>query len=150
MASLAMTRAEREAFLEAVRVGVISIADGARGPLTVPIWYGYEAGGDLWVITERDSRKGKLLLGVDRFSLCVQTEVAPYKYVSVEGPIIALERADRERHGRVMAHRYLGKEGGDAYIAATASEDSSYDGSIVVRMRPERWLTVDYARAFGS
>ena len=57
MSSLAMTRAEREAFLAAVHVGVISLADGERGPLTVPIWYGYEPGGELWIVTDRDSRK---------------------------------------------------------------------------------------------
>jgi nitroimidazol reductase NimA-like FMN-containing flavoprotein (pyridoxamine 5'-phosphate oxidase superfamily) len=144
-----MSRAEREAFLAAVRVGVISISDDARGPLTVPIWYGYEPGGELWVVTDRDSRKGKLLLKVDRFSLCVQTETPPYKYVSVEGPIVTLERAELERHTRVLAHRYLGKEAGDGYIKATGASDDT-DGSIVVRMRPERWLTVDYTKAFGG
>ena len=149
MPSLAMSRAEREVFLAAVRVGVISIADDGRGPLTVPIWYGYEPGGDLWLVTDRESRKGKLLLKADRFSLCAQTETPPYQYVSVEGPIVTLERAELERHTRVLAHRYLGKEGGDAYIKATGASDES-DGSIVVSMRPERWLTVDYRKAFGG
>ena len=149
MASLAMSRAEREAFLAAVRVGVISIADDGRGPLTVPIWYGYEPGDDLWIITDRESRKGKLLLKADRFSLCAQTETPPYQYVSVEGPIVTLERAELERHTRVLAHRYLGKEGGDAYVKASGASDES-DGSIVVTMRPERWLTVDYRKAFGG
>ena len=149
MASLAMSRAEREAFLAAVRVGVISIADDGRGPLTVPIWYGYQPGGELWIVTDRESRKGKLLLKADRFSLCAQTETAPYQYVSVEGPIVTLERAELERHTRVLAHRYLGKEGGDAYVKATGASDES-DGSIVVTMRPERWLTVDYRKAFGG
>ena len=36
MADTRMSRAERETFLAAVRVGVLSIADDARGPLTVP------------------------------------------------------------------------------------------------------------------
>ena len=147
MASLAMTRAEREAFLAGVHVGVISLADGARGPLTVPIWYGYEPGGEVWFVTDRDSRKGKLLLLVDRLSLCVQTESPPYKYVSVEGPIAAIERADLERHRRVLAHRYLGKELGESYLAGSGAEDE--DNNIVVRLRPERWLTVDYGKAFG-
>ena len=148
MASLAMTRAEREAFLAGVHVGVISLADGARGPLTVPIWYGYEPGGDVWIVTERDSRKGKLLVALDRFSLCAQTEAPPYKYVSVEGPITALEIAQLERHQRVLAHRYLGKELGDQYIAQSGASDR--DGTIVVRMRPERWLSVDYTKAYGG
>ena len=143
-----MSRAEREAFLAAVRVGVISIADDGRGPLTVPIWYGYEPGGELWVVTDRESRKGKLLMNVDRFSLCAQTETPPYQYVSVEGPIVALERALVEQHTRVLAHRYLGREGGDAYIKMTGASDET-DRSIVVRMRPERWLTVDYRKSYG-
>ena len=146
MSSLTMTRAEREAFLAAVRVGVLSIADGARGPLAVPVWYGYEPGGELWFVTDRDSRKGKLLLLVDRVSLCAQTETPPYQYVSIEGPIAAIERADLERHRRALAHRYLGRELGDRYIAGSSAED---DGSIVVRVKTERWLTVDYGKAFG-
>ena len=146
MADTRMTRAEREAFLAAVRVGMVGIADGLRGPLAVPVWYGYEPGGEVWFVTERDSRKGKLLLLVDRISLCVQTESPPYKYVSVEGPIEAIERADLERHRRVLAHRYLGKQLGDGYLAASGAAGEE---NIVVRLRPERWLTVDYSKAFG-
>jgi len=52
--SLAMSRQEREAFLAALHVGVISIERPGRGPLTVPIWYGYEPGGDLWIMIESD------------------------------------------------------------------------------------------------
>lgn len=148
MADTRMSRAEREAFLAAVRVGVLSIADGARGPLTVPVWYGYEPGGEVWFVTERDSRKGQRLLLVDRVSLCVQTETPPYQYVSIEGPIAAIELADLERHSRVLAHRYLGRELGDRYLAGSGPDDR--DGSIVVRIRPERWLTVDYGKAFGA
>ena len=149
MADTRMSRAEREAFLSDVRVGVLSIADGSRGPLTVPVWYGYERGGEVWFVTDRDSRKGKRLLLVDRISLCVQTETPPYKYLSVEGPIAGIELADLERHRRVLAHRYLGKELGDRYLAASDAEGEG-DSSIVVRLRPERWLSVDYAKAFGG
>ena len=140
-----MSRSERETFLAAVRVGVVSIADGARGPLAIPVWYGYAPGGDVWFVTDRDSRKGKRLLLVDRISLCVQTETPPYQYVSVEGPIAGIERADLERHSRVLAHRYLGPELGDRYLAGSPGDR---DGSVVVRLRPERWLSVDYSKAF--
>jgi nitroimidazol reductase NimA-like FMN-containing flavoprotein (pyridoxamine 5'-phosphate oxidase superfamily) len=143
-----MSKSEREAFLAALHVGVISIPDPARGPLTVPIWYDYEPGGELWVITDRTSRKGKLLAKGARISLCTQTESLPYQYVSVEGPIVAIEPADRERHARPMAHRYLGKDLGDQYVVATAGERDAAGGSVVVRMRPERWLSVDYNKQF--
>jgi nitroimidazol reductase NimA-like FMN-containing flavoprotein (pyridoxamine 5'-phosphate oxidase superfamily) len=146
MASVTMTKDERESFLADVHVGVIAIPEPGRGPLTVPIWYAYEPGGELWVLTDRTSRKGRLLAMQQRISLAAQTEAPPYKYVSVEGPVVAIEPADVERHGRPMARRYLGEQLGDQYVAMTASER---DGSIVVRMRPERWLTVDYAKQFA-
>jgi hypothetical protein len=49
--SLALSEHERQAFLAGVHVGVISM-ERADGPsLTVPIWYGYEPGGLVWIIT---------------------------------------------------------------------------------------------------
>jgi nitroimidazol reductase NimA-like FMN-containing flavoprotein (pyridoxamine 5'-phosphate oxidase superfamily) len=117
--SLAMTRQEREAFLADVHVGIISIPDEGRGPLTVPIWYAYDPGGELRVVTARASRKGRLLAHAGRFSLCAQTETPPYKYVSVEGPVMATEAADLERDVRPLAHRYLGAAMGDRYIEQT-------------------------------
>ena len=56
--SLAMTKEERESFLADVHVGVISVAEDGQGPLTVPIWYSCEPGGEVRVITARMSRKG--------------------------------------------------------------------------------------------
>jgi nitroimidazol reductase NimA-like FMN-containing flavoprotein (pyridoxamine 5'-phosphate oxidase superfamily) len=145
--SLAMTRSEREAFLAALHVGVISISEPGHGPLTVPIWYAYEPGGEVWVLTDRDSRKGKLLEVGKRISLCAQTETPPYQYVSVEGPIVAIDASDRERHARPMARRYLGAELGDRYVEATSSERNA-GASVIVRMRPARWLSVDYNKQF--
>jgi nitroimidazol reductase NimA-like FMN-containing flavoprotein (pyridoxamine 5'-phosphate oxidase superfamily) len=143
--SLAMTKQEREAFLADVHVGVISIEEAGRGPLTVPIWYDYQPGGELWFITDRGSRKGKALDAAGRFSLCAQTETVPYKYVTVEGPIVAVEPTDQERVGRPMAHRYLGPELGDQYLEATRADEASRE-SVCYRMRPAHWLTVDYAK----
>ncbi len=142
--SLRMTKTEREAFLADLHVGIISIAEEGRGPLTVPIWYSYQPGGEVRIITEKASRKGQLLERASRFSFCVQTESPPYKYVSVEGPIAGMETADVERDSRPMARRYLGDEIGDQYIEATRSERQGQ--SVLIRMKPERWLTVDYAK----
>ena len=110
----------------------------------MPIWYSYEPGGELRIVTGKTSRKARLLQHAGRFSMCVQTETLPYKYVSVEGPVVAVEPADLERDRRPLAHRYLGAQAGDRYIEKTRME---HTGNVVVRMRPERWLTVDYAKA---
>jgi hypothetical protein len=143
--SLIMTKQEREAFLADVHVGIISISEEGRGPLTVPIWYAYDPGRDLRIMTPRESRKGQLLARASRFSLCVQTENPPYKYVSVEGPIISTEGADIERDLRPLARRYLGKEGGDRYVEETRHLPMHAD-NVLIRMRPERWLTTDYSK----
>jgi nitroimidazol reductase NimA-like FMN-containing flavoprotein (pyridoxamine 5'-phosphate oxidase superfamily) len=143
--SFAMTTAEREAFLRDVHVAIIAIADEGRGPLTVPIWYSYEATGELQIITDRDSRKGQLIARQRRFSLCVQTETPPYRYVSVEGPVTAMEPVDVETHLRPLARRYLGEQGGDRYVATTGGQASRSE-TVVIRMRPEHWLSVDYGK----
>ena len=144
--TFAMSNEERETFLADVRIGILSIEEAGRGPLAVPVWYDYEAGGDLWFVTDRDSKKGRLLAEGQRISLCVQTETPPYKYVSVEGPISEISAADVEIVTRPMARRYLGLEGGDAYIASTGGSEER-GGSIVVRIAPSRWLTVDYTKS---
>jgi PPOX class probable F420-dependent enzyme len=144
--SFNMSRSEREAFLAEAHIGLIAIAEPGRGPLCVPIWYGYEPGGEVWIVTERGSRKGRLLRQGERISVCAQTEAPPYKYVSVEGPITSITPSDLETHERVLAHRYLGPKQGDLYIEATRAENPV--DNLLVRMRPERWLSVDYAKQF--
>ena len=50
-----------------------------------------------------------------------------------------------ERDIRPLAHRYLGKDFGDRFVAETTGEHSA-GATILIRMRPERWNTVDYSR----
>jgi nitroimidazol reductase NimA-like FMN-containing flavoprotein (pyridoxamine 5'-phosphate oxidase superfamily) len=133
-----MTKDEREAFLAGVHVAVVGISEENRGPLTAPVWYWYEPGGDIWFETQPDSRKGKLMQVGKRISLCVQDENPPYAYVSVEGPIMEIADEDRELHEIPMAIRYMGEQAGREYIGnLPPSEWKRYI------MRPERWLTLD-------
>jgi len=145
---LSMTHAEREAFLADVRVGVLSIPEPGRGPLAAPIWYGYEHGGEIWLVTGRDSRKGRLLASGLRVAFVVQSEAPPYRYVSVEGPVTSVAPSPGDAEERQLAHRYLGREAGDAYVASTAARRAA-EPNVLVRIRPERWLSVDYRKAFA-
>lgn len=138
-----MSESERQEFLAALHVGVISIERADGPPLAVPIWYGYEPGGLVWILTSADSVKGRLLQAAQRFSLCAQSEEPPfYKYVSVEGPIVGTSPADLETDSRPLAHRYFGPDLGDAYLAQAGG-----DGSLKFSMRPERWWSVDYGKS---
>ncbi len=56
--------------------------------------------------------------------------------------MVAIDPLDEEER-RLIARRYLGPEAGDAYIVATAGE---VEGYVVVRMRPEHWLSADYGK----
>jgi hypothetical protein len=140
--SLAMTKADREAFLAETRVAVVSIPEPGRGPLTLPIWHIYEPCGDVRFVTGGSSRKARLLRAAGRMSLCVQEETPPYRYVSVEGPV-TIGRPDFERDVRPTALRYLGAPMGEVYLQAIASQ---HEGAILVRVRPEHWLSVDYRK----
>ena len=135
-----MTQSERETFLADLHVGVLGIQRQNRGPLTVPIWYDYIPGGVVWMITNQESIKGRLLKDVARISLCAQSEQPPYKYVSVEGTFAISPATDAKLLH--MAVRYLGEEQGKGYAA-----QGSGDGGIVVSITPESWLTVDYAKS---
>ncbi|CAB4618278.1 unannotated protein [freshwater metagenome] len=140
MSALAMSTAEKEQFLADLHVGVLSIERADGPPLTVPVWYIYEPGGELWFLIDLDSLKGHLLQKSMRFSLCAQSESLPYKYVSVEGTA-TISAADKELHSRPMAHRYLGPIEGDKYV-----DRGSDSGSVRVSTRPERWFSVDYSK----
>jgi nitroimidazol reductase NimA-like FMN-containing flavoprotein (pyridoxamine 5'-phosphate oxidase superfamily) len=141
MSQLSMTKEEREAFLGDPHVGVISIEDPGRAPLSAPIWYGYTPDKGVWILTDRDSKKGVALEKAGRFALVAQQEDMPYKYVSVEGAIIETRVADTDADSRPMAWRYFGEEFGNAYVDSQTGE-----ASYLYRMQPERWLTVDYAK----
>jgi nitroimidazol reductase NimA-like FMN-containing flavoprotein (pyridoxamine 5'-phosphate oxidase superfamily) len=144
--AVTMSGEEREAFLADVHVGVLSVAQPSLGPLSIPVWYSYTPGGVVTVITRAKSRKAQLIATAGRFSLCAQSEAAPYKYVSVEGPVTSTEVPVDPDEARAMAYRYLGQEFGDLYLAATAEGAA---GNCVIRMTPQFWLTSDFAKDYS-
>ena len=93
-------------------------------------------------LTDKGTRKERLLAENVRISVCVQDEKPPYRYVSIEGPIVSIEPADLERDARPMARRYLGIEGGDCYTDTESAP--AIDNAILVKVRPEHWLSAEY------
>ncbi|WP_328958457.1 pyridoxamine 5'-phosphate oxidase family protein [Kitasatospora purpeofusca] len=142
--SFSMTRAECERFLAGVHVGVLSVAgaepDGA--PLSVPIWYSYRPGGLVTVLTGRESVKTRRIRAARRFTLCAQQEETPCRYVSVSGPVVAIEDGIDPAERAALAHHYLPPATAAAYLVATAEQLTA---DVTVRMRPERWLSADFA-----
>ena len=137
---LAMTFAERDAFLLGVHVAVLTVDEPGRGPLALPVWYEYK---DRRVGLGMDggSTKAKLLRAAGRATVLVQQEAFPYRYVSVEGPVA---ETDRLRSMKEVAIRYMGEEAGTAY-----AEHGGVDASnqVTFELQPEHWRTQDFSKA---
>lgn len=148
--SVAMSAEDREAFLAGTHVAVLAVHDPrpGRAPLLVPVWYSYEPGGDVVVQVGRDSVKAGFIRQAGRFGICVQDETPPFRYVSVQGPVVGVQDPLDRAIRRAAAHRYLGPEGAEEFLAA--SEEAHLADDVMVRMRPRLWSTADFAKAAGD
>ncbi|WP_046508183.1 pyridoxamine 5'-phosphate oxidase family protein [Streptomyces odonnellii] len=140
---MALTREEREQFLAEPHIGALAVnATDGQAPLTVPIWYQYRPGGELWIITGSTSRKGRLIEAAGRFSLLADRAEPTVRYVSVEGPVTSTEPATRD-HVQEMSARYVAADKVDSYVEFALRE---HRDQVVMRMRPERWFSTDLGR----
>lgn len=131
---------DRELFLAEPRIAALSVSAGEdRGPLTVPIWYQYEPGGEPWVLTPANTRKVPLIEAAGRFTLLVERTLPTIRYVSVEGRLARMVPGTDEML-REMAARYLPADQAQAYVTWAKAELGEH---VAIYMRPQRWLTAD-------
>jgi PPOX class probable F420-dependent enzyme len=134
------TDAESQEFLAGKHIAVLSVAaDDGRPPASIPIWYGYEPGGNILINTGASSRKAKLIEKAGTVTVVVQQEELPYQYVIVEGTVVDTTAPAPAEQRAAIAVRYLGEEAGKAF----ASGDGA--GSVLFTVRPDRWLTADFS-----
>ncbi|MCF6524154.1 pyridoxamine 5'-phosphate oxidase family protein [Streptomyces sp. JJ36] len=138
---MALSRAERERFLAEPHVAALSVDSGeeSRGPLTVPVWYQYAPGGEVWVLTGRDSRKHRLVARAGRCTLLVQRLEPTVAYVSVEGPVVRTGPGTREALEELAA-RYLPPEKVQGYVEFALKDHGE---QVILYLRPEHWLSAD-------
>ena len=137
---MALSKEEREEFLAEPHIGALAVVwRSDRAPLTVPIWYGYTPGGELWINTGPESRKARAIRAAGRFSLLAQRTVPTVRYVSVEGPVTRVEPGGRELT-RQLARRYLPPEAVDGYVEFELTQLGEH---AAIYMRPEHWLSAD-------
>ncbi|MFD6159714.1 pyridoxamine 5'-phosphate oxidase family protein [Nocardia sp. NPDC060256] len=140
---MALTLQERQEFLAQPHIAALSVAGGpGRGPLSVPIWYQYEPGGEPWVTTGGDSRKIRLIKESGRFTLLVQRSEPTTRYVSVEGSVSRIVPLTDELHVE-MVERYLSGDAVDRYLKQAAN----FGDQVAVYLRPEHWLSADLGSA---
>ncbi|MFB6784784.1 pyridoxamine 5'-phosphate oxidase [Streptomyces sp. NPDC056231] len=145
---LRMSVEDREEFLAGLHVGILGVDDPRHGggPLLVPLWYSYRPGELVAIQTGRTTLKARLIRDAGRFSLCAQDESAPYRYVSVEGPVVGVEDPLPPAEHEALAHRYLDTDTASAYLAANREQLAD---NILIRMRPQTWRTADFS-AFAA
>lgn len=146
-----MTERERQAFLAEPHVAVLSVAsDDDRPPLTVPLWYGYRPGGDITFFTGTQGRKARKIRLIEKagvLSLSVQHGEFPYRYVTVEGTVVGEDRPPSAEQMLAIARRYLPEEAARGFVEAELGHPESE--LVLFTVRPDRWLTLDFADEAG-
>lgn len=146
-----MTETERQEFLAGPRVAVLSVAGGNnRPPHTTPVWYAYRPGGDVTFFTGtqgRRSRKSCLVRKAGVLSLTVQQEQFPYRYVTVEGTVVGEDRPPSAEQVLAVVSRYLPEEHAQWFVGAELGRPPGE--FVLFTVRPDRWLTFDFADEAG-
>ncbi len=143
-----MDPAARDEFLAEPHIGILTIArEAGQPPLASPIWYEYEPGGLVKVITHPRARKARLIEEAGQFALCAQlAEIEDYRYVSVEGPVTEVRPVSKQERFD-MAARYMGPDAALGYVDAM---EESAAGNVAIFMRPARWHTYDFRVTTGG
>ena len=103
----------------------------------MPVWYAWRDGKVLFH-TGADSKKMRNLRTNPRVSVVVDSKVAPYKVVVIEGR--AAESAGDSALATALAVHDLGEKHGSRYV-----EQSGGPGTLVT-IEPEKIISWDYAR----
>ena len=73
-------------------------------------------------------------------TLIVQREEPPYQYVVVEGTVVETTTPTPTEVREAIAVRYLGEEGGRAFVRSTDGQDG-----VLFTIRPDRWISADFS-----
>ena len=124
-----------------MHVGVLSVAaEGGRPPASVPIWYDVTSEGHIRINTGAGSRKARLIERAGVVTLVVQREELPYQYVVVEGTVVEVTTPAPRDVREKIASRYLGDEGGRAFVEGMGDAQS-----VLFTVRPDRWMSADFS-----
>jgi PPOX class probable F420-dependent enzyme len=137
MATLSKTELDR--FLErSDAIATLATLDGAGAPYQVPVWYEWD-GQSLWIITKPLARYVAHLRRDPRVAVSIARSKLPYVRVLIQGTAELLPTGlDWLPMGHRMAHRYLGKTRGTAYIDKTKHWKRVY-----IRVQPTEILSWD-------
>lgn len=132
-----LSQTELDQFLAEPNIAVVATSGPTGKPHAMPIWYAWRDGKVLFH-TGGESKKARNLRANTRVSIVVDTKVAPYKVVVIEGR--ASELPGDPALAREVAIHYLGERAGERYAA------QSGEPGTLVAVTPTKVISWDYAR----
>jgi len=129
-----MPREEAIEFLmTGTRAGKLATASSSGAPGLAPLWFTVD-GDDVVFSTGRDSLKGRHLAANPRAALTVDSDVFPYAYVTVRGPVTMTDDPDELLDWNTrLAERYVPEGRAGEYGKRNSSPDM-----VVCRLRLQR------------
>ena len=114
-----MSPLQVEEYLQLPHVAVLSVSRRNRGPVAVPVWYGFRDG-VFEIVTSRDSVHGRAMERTGRATLTMRSENygalrTVEQYAHVEGPIRFVD-GDKRAVVAEMRRRYYRGENAAAWI----------------------------------
>ena len=95
----------------------------------------------------RKSRKTDFIEESGVVSLCIQRETFPYKYVTVEGAIVQIDRSPTADQVFAIVRRYLPEEQAQGFVAAEI--DHPTGEFVLYSIRPDHWHSLDLSDVTG-
>jgi uncharacterized protein len=80
-------------------------------------------------------------------SLVVHREEFPYEYVTVEGTVVQTDTPPSAEQMLAIVRRYLPEEAAQSFVTAELTHPGSE--LVLFTVRPDRWLTADFADEAG-
>jgi PPOX class probable F420-dependent enzyme len=132
-ADMRMTQAELQEFLLGRHLAILTTNTPGGYPHSTPVWYLTEPDGAISVIVLADAVKIRNIQRDPRIAITIAPETRPYAYARYRGDAELLSEGVDD-YPRVMAHRYLGEQAGDEYLASMEPHPPFF----VIRLRDER------------
>lgn len=137
-----MSEGELLAFLqsEPPHTAVVSTVRTDGGPHVAPVWFALDtsaAGGDnplgeIVFNTGTDTVKGKTLRRDPRVAICIQDELRPYSFVTIDGVAALSDEPDELfRWASLLGGRYMGADRAEEF-----GRRNGVPGELIVRVRP--------------
>src|SRR5215213_3860676 len=136
MAYRPMSDDEVHAFLttQPARPAILGTTRADGRPHVAPVWYAVDDDGTIVFTTGATTVKGRNLRRAGWAAMSVDDDVAPFSFVTLEGPVSVSEDLDDVRRwAGILGGRYMGADRADEY-----GERNGVVGELVVRLSPEK------------